>query len=87
MANHPQRARIKDWAAHIRRFRRRHKLTQVQLAVLLTAGQATPVGESTIQRWETGDRTPPPYLKLALAHLAARLKRDTTTPASESTPT
>ena len=74
--NHPHRARIKDWASYVRRFRDRHGLTQEQLAELLTAGQANEVFVSTIQRWEYGHRTPPPYLKLALVHLAAKLQRE-----------
>jgi transcriptional regulator with XRE-family HTH domain len=74
--NHPHRARIKDWASYVRRFRERHHLTQAALAELLTAGQTTPVRESTIQRWEYGDRTPPPYLKLALAFIATKLQRE-----------
>jgi len=71
--NHPHRVRIKDWGSYIRRFRERHGLTQKQLADLLTSGQETPVRESTIQRWEYGDRTPPPYLKLALRDIARQL--------------
>lgn len=73
MANHPNRARIKDWPSYICRFRERHGLTQVALAELLSAGQVPPVRESTIQRWEYGDRRPPPYLKLALTQIADKL--------------
>jgi transcriptional regulator with XRE-family HTH domain len=74
--NHPNRARIKDWPSYIRRFRERHGLTQPDLANLLTAGQENDVFVSTIQRWEYGDRKPPPYLKLALAQIAAKLTRE-----------
>lgn len=74
--NHPHRARIKDWASYVRRFRERHRLTQPELAELLTAGQEEEVFVSTIQRWEYGTRKPPPYLKLALAYLAAKLQRE-----------
>jgi transcriptional regulator with XRE-family HTH domain len=68
--NHPHRARIKDWASYVRRFRERHGLTQEQLAELLTTGQENEVYASTIQRWEYGTRTPPPYLKRALRDIA-----------------
>jgi hypothetical protein len=44
-----------------------------RLAELLTAGQETPVRESTVQRWEYGRRTPPPYLKLALRDIARQI--------------
>jgi len=74
--NNPHRTRIKDWASYVRRFRERHGLTQVALAELLTAGQENDVFVSTIQRWEYGDRTPPPYLKLALAYIATKLQRE-----------
>ena len=76
MTNHPNRSRVKDWPAHIRRFRERHSLTQTQLAEHLTAGQENEVYVSTVQRWEYGDRKPPPYLKLALAQIAAKLSRE-----------
>jgi transcriptional regulator with XRE-family HTH domain len=75
--NHPHRARIKDWAYYVRRFRERHGLTQKQLADLLTSGQETRVRESTVQRWEYGDRKPPPYLKRALRDLARELSQST----------
>jgi transcriptional regulator with XRE-family HTH domain len=71
--NHPHRARIKDWASYVRRFRERHGLTQVRLAELLSSGQHPPIGETTIQRWEAGERTPPPYLKRALRDVAREL--------------
>jgi transcriptional regulator with XRE-family HTH domain len=71
--NQPSAARIKDWASYVRRFRDRHGLTQEQLAELLTAGQENEVYASTIQRWEYGHRTPPPYLKLALRDVAREL--------------
>ena len=73
MTNHPNRARIKDWASYIRRFRERHGLTQEQLAELLTTGQENEVFVSTIQRWEYGTRTPPPYLKRAFRDIAREL--------------
>ena len=71
--NHPHRARIKDWPSYVRRFRERHGLSQEKLAELLTAGQDNEVYASTVQRWEYGHRKPPPYLKLALAHIATKL--------------
>jgi len=71
--NHPHRARIKDWASYVRRFRERHGLTQERLAELLTTGQENEVFVSTIQRWEYGDQTPPPYLKRALKDIAREL--------------
>jgi len=73
MVNHPHRARIKDWASHVRRFRERHGLTQPEFAGLLTAGQENEVFVSTIQRWEYGTRKPPPYLRLALRDIARKL--------------
>jgi transcriptional regulator with XRE-family HTH domain len=75
--NHPNRTHIKEWPAHIKRFRQRHSLTQKQLAELLTSGQKPPVRESTIQRWEYGTRTPPPDLKRALQDLARELSQST----------
>jgi transcriptional regulator with XRE-family HTH domain len=71
--NHPHRGRIKDWASYVRRFRERHRLTQEQLAELLTTGQENEVFVSTIQRWEYGDGMPPPYLKRALRDIAREL--------------
>ncbi|HTV55216.1 MAG TPA: helix-turn-helix domain-containing protein [Terriglobia bacterium] len=75
--NHPNRARIKDLASYIRRFRERYDLTQPDLAELLSAGQENSVSVSTVQRWEYRKRTPPPYLRLALAQIAAKLSRET----------
>ena len=77
--NHPHRARIKDWASYVRRFRERHGLTQEQLAELLTTGQENEVYVSTIQRWEYGQRRPPPYLKLALERIAEKIKLQNST--------
>jgi transcriptional regulator with XRE-family HTH domain len=71
--NHPNRARIKDWASYVLRFRERHGLTQAALAELLTTGEENEVFVSTIQRWEYGDRIPPPYLKRALRDIAREL--------------
>lgn len=52
----------------LKEWRKKHKLSQPELAEMLE------VHLGTIYRWEGGDRTIPPYLKLALEALSARLK-------------
>lgn len=47
----------------LRAWRRQRYLTQAQLGELLG------VVKNTVNRWETGDSTVPPFLDLALAHL------------------
>lgn len=47
----------------LRAWRRQRWLTQTQLAELLG------INMTTVQRWENGFSTVPPYLPLALAHL------------------
>ncbi len=69
MANHPHRGNVKDWPAYVRTFRERHALSQVQLAGKLK------VDETTVQRWEAGERMPAPYLKRALRDLARELEK------------
>ena len=63
MTNHPNRSKIKEWPAYIKLFRARHDLSQVQLAEKLQ------VDETTVQRWESGECKPAPYLKRALRDL------------------
>lgn len=53
--------------ADTRAFRERHKLTQQRLAELLRLPNPAEGGKGTVARWETGTRTPPPYLDRALA--------------------
>jgi DNA-binding transcriptional regulator YiaG len=68
MTSRPNRGNVKDSPAYIKTFRKRHGLPQVQLAGKLH------VEETTVQRWEAGDRTPAPYLKRALRDLARELE-------------
>ncbi len=67
MTNHPNRSKVKDWPEYVKRFREKHKLTQVSLASSLK------VEETTVQRWERGDRMPPQYLRRALRDLEREL--------------
>jgi DNA-binding transcriptional regulator YiaG len=53
----------------VKHFRERHELSQVQLADKLK------VDETTVQRWEVGERNPAPYLKRALRDLATELEK------------
>lgn len=68
MTNHPNRSAVRDWPEYVKRFRERHTLSQVQLADKLR------VDETTVQRWEAGERSPAPYLKRALRDLARELE-------------
>jgi len=69
LANHPNRSKVRDWPEYVKRFRERHSLSQVQLADKLR------VDETTVQRWEAGERNPAPYLKRALRDLARELEK------------
>jgi ribosome-binding protein aMBF1 (putative translation factor) len=66
--NRPNRSKVTDWSRYIKTFRARHGLSQVRLAAKLA------VEETTIQRWEAGERVPPPYLKRALRDLEQELR-------------
>ena len=68
MTNHPNRSAVRDWPEYVKRFRERHALSQVQLAGKLK------VEETTVQRWEAGERTPAPDRKRALRDLARELE-------------
>jgi transcriptional regulator with XRE-family HTH domain len=50
--------------AELKKWRERHGLTQAELA------RALGVDVVTVSRWERGDRTPAPYLYLALREVA-----------------
>lgn len=52
----------------IKLWRKTHNMTQRRLAELLHVHRS-----DTIWTWESGKRTPPPYLYLALEALDARL--------------
>ena len=67
LSNHPNRGKVQDWRAYIKWFRVQYDLSQVQLALKLS------VEETTVQRWESGDSRPAPYLKRALRDLAREL--------------
>ena len=67
MSNHPNRSKVSDWPDYVKKFRERHTLSQFQLASKLR------VDETTVQRWEAGERNPAPYLKRALRDLAREL--------------
>jgi ribosome-binding protein aMBF1 (putative translation factor) len=65
--NDPNRSRIKDWPAHLKAFRAKHKLTQRQLADML------PSSVRVIEDIKQGEYAPRPYLKRALRDLARGL--------------
>ena len=67
MANHPNRSRVSDWPAYLKRFRDRHNLTQQQLADKL------PTSLRRIEAFEQGESVPPQYLKRALRDLERQL--------------
>jgi DNA-binding transcriptional regulator YiaG len=66
--NHPNRSKVPDWPSYVKQFRERHNLSQVLLAAKLR------VEETTVQRWEAGERKPAPYLKRALRDLTRELE-------------
>ena len=70
MASRPNRCNVNDWHLYLKTFRARHGPSQVQRAGKLQ------VEETTVQRWEVGDRTPTPYLKRALRDLARELETE-----------
>lgn len=47
----------------VRELRKGAGLSQRELAALLG------VSENTVTRWESGNRKPPPYLRLAIEHV------------------
>jgi DNA-binding transcriptional regulator YiaG len=69
--NQPSDGKTLDWPACLRAFRLRHGLTQARLAELL---KNIPV--RTVEGWEQGEFTPPPYLELALAYISTKLQRE-----------
>lgn len=72
IVNHPNRGQVRDWPAYIKLFRVRHDLSQIKLAEHLR------VDETTVQRWESGESTPKPYLKRALRDLSRELSQGST---------
>jgi transcriptional regulator with XRE-family HTH domain len=56
-------------------WRRRHELTQTELARLLGLPQPEAGGRVTVTRWERGLSEPAPYLPLALEALERRRNR------------
>lgn len=60
MTNHPNRSKVNDWPAFVRAFRDKNGLTQAKLADVLQ------ISKRTVEEWESGRNTPPPYLRLAL---------------------
>ena len=78
MAEKPQRmppiapVAPEHWPEIIRAFRADFGLSQAELRGLLTLGEKTEI----ISQWESGYRTPKGYLYLALAGLAAVLRRN-----------
>jgi DNA-binding transcriptional regulator YiaG len=58
------------WPRIIRQFRKRHKLTQKQLASLLPT-----TSKRNVQDWEQGCHKPPAFLKRALRDLARQLEQ------------
>lgn len=73
MTNHPNRSRVSvdRWPDYLKRFRKKHGLTQEELGLHLM----TPA--ITIRKWEMGLHNPPPFLKLALITVAHRLAKRT----------
>lgn len=53
----------------LRKWREKHKLSQPELAELLS------VDPMTISRWERGKRTMPPFLHIALKWLSSKRNR------------
>lgn len=66
MGNHPNRAKIKHWSEHLKRFRSTHNLSQKQLA------DALMVSVRLVENWEENINRPPAYLKHALTQIALR---------------
>jgi transcriptional regulator with XRE-family HTH domain len=58
--------------AEIRAWREARWLTQEALASLLSDGEEPPVAPNTVARWERDERSPPPYLRMALRDLARK---------------
>lgn len=71
MTNRLNRGKVRDWPAYLRAFRSKHDLTQERLALLLSN-----IAVRTVEGWEQAEFTPPPYLKLALVHIATKLQRE-----------
>lgn len=57
-----------NWPVTLRAFRKKHRLSRTELAAMLAE-----IPPRTIESWENAERTPPPYLKLALEVVAARI--------------
>jgi DNA-binding transcriptional regulator YiaG len=57
------------WARELKAFRKKHRLSQKQLAAKL------PAGLRTVEDWERGKRKPPDILRRALRDLARELQR------------
>ena len=69
---------IADFAAYCRDFRTKYDLTQEELAKLLLLDrdpEKERQGRRTVQDWEAGRRTPPPYIALVFAYLEIKLRR------------
>jgi transcriptional regulator with XRE-family HTH domain len=58
-------------------WRRKHELTQTELARLLGLPQPEAGGRVTVTRWERGLSSPAPYLLLALEALERRRRPPT----------
>lgn len=67
MTNHPRRGMVKKWKPYLQTFRAKHGITVERLADLLM------IPARTVESWEYEERTPPPYLKLALMEVERRL--------------
>jgi DNA-binding transcriptional regulator YiaG len=57
-----------NWPATLRAFRAKYRLSRAELAATLAG-----IPLRTVESWENAERTPPPYLRLALEVVAARI--------------
>lgn len=63
------------WPKALREYRKLHNLSQAKLAALLSLPNQ-PLSLRTVEEWESGRNTPPPYLKHALGWLKMNLLGD-----------
>lgn len=61
--------------AELRQWRDRLGMTQEQLADALSDGREPKIAPLTVSRWERGEATPQPYIRLALERLAMKRRK------------
>lgn len=57
-----------DWPKYLRQWRAERGISQRKLGELLSDGERH-TATRTVEQWESGQRTPPPFLALALKAL------------------